>query len=264
MTEAGRPAVPVLMRSDEGGVVTLQLDRPSSMNCLSEELLTALEVEFLRISEDPAVKCVVISGSGRAFCAGHDLKDMREHATLEYYRAIFALCSRVMLSIRSTPVPVIAKVHGDATAAGCQLVAACDLAIASTNARFAAAGINLGSFCATPAVAITRAIPTRHAFNMLFTGRLFDAKTVAQWGLVNDVVAPDELDQVVANLATEIASKSGAALRFGKSQFYRQHEMELEQAYGFASDGLVVNLMGKDAQEGVEAFLSKRKPDWSY
>ncbi|WP_455286515.1 enoyl-CoA hydratase [Cupriavidus necator] len=264
MNEPGRATQPVLGRSDEAGVVTLQLNRPNSMNCLSEELLAALEVEFLRISEDAQVKCVVISGSGRAFCAGHDLKDMRQNATLEYYRSLFALCSRVMMSIRATPVPVIAKVHGDATAAGCQLVAACDLAIASTKARFAAAGINLGSFCATPAVAITRAIPARHAFNMLFTGRFFDAKTVAQWGLVNEVVAHEELDQAVATLANEIASKSGVALRFGKSQFYQQREMELADAYGFATDGIAVSLMGKDAQEGIDAFLSKRNPVWSY
>jgi len=257
-----RRAAPVVLRSDKGAIVNLQLNRPDELNCLSEAVLVALGHEFSAIAKDDRIKCVVISGAGRAFCAGHDLKEMQSRSSVDYYRGLFAMCSDMMRGINGARVPVIAKVHGDATAAGCQLVAACDMAIASTTARFAAAGINLGSFCATPAVAITRKIPANRAFEMLFAGRLLDAATAAEWGLVNRAVPPDELDQTVDELAAIIASKSGEALRFGKSQFYKQREMNLAEAYEFASEGISNSLASAEAQEGIDAFLSKRKAVW--
>jgi enoyl-CoA hydratase/carnithine racemase len=259
---AEQSTAPVVLRSDKGAIVNLQLNRPRELNCLSEEVLAALQREFSSIARDDHVKCVVISGAGRAFCAGHDLKEMQPKSSVDYYRGLFAMCSNIMRGINDARVPVIAKVHGDATAAGCQLVAACDIAIASTTARFAAAGINLGSFCATPAVAITRKIPANRAFEMLFTGRLLDAATAAEWGLINRAVSPDELDQTVDEIAATIASKSGEALRFGKSQFYRQREMNLSEAYEFASEGISNSLASAEAREGIDAFLCKRQAVW--
>lgn len=252
----------VLLRTDKGAIVHLQLNRPQQMNCLSEELLDALEHEFKEIAHDDGVKCVVLSATGRAFCAGHDLREMQANSSVDYYRDLFSACSRTMQGINQARIPVIAKVQGDATAAGCQLVAMCDLAIASTNARFGAPGINLGSFCATPAVAITRKIPPNRAFDLLFTGRLIDAATAAEWGLINAAVEPDQLDTVIAELAGTLASKSGDALRFGKSQFYKQREMGLDEAYRFASEGIARSLASDEAVEGIDAFLSKRKAVW--
>lgn len=260
MTE--RATQDVLPMHTEGGIVYLQLNRPEQMNCLSEALLSALDARFLEIEKDDSIKCVVLSGAGRAFCAGHDLREMREKQSEDYYRWLFTKCSRVMQSICNARVPVIAKVHGDATAAGCQLVAACDLAIGATSARFAAAGINLGSFCGTPAVAITRKIPQNRAFDLLFTGRLIDATCAADWGLINAAVPPDQLNGAVSELAKTIASKSGVALRFGKSLFYRQQHMDLNSAYELATEGLACSLVTEDAIEGIDAFLSKRKPVW--
>lgn len=252
----------VLLRTDEGAIVHLQLNRPQQMNCLSEALLEALEREFKEIALDDGVKCVVLSATGRAFCAGHDLREMQANSSVDYYRGLFSACSRTMQGINQARVPVVAKVQGDATAAGCQLVAMCDLAIASINARFGAPGINLGSFCATPAVAITRKIPPNRAFDMLFTGRLIGAGTAAEWGLINAAVVPDQLDAAVSELAATLASKSGDALRFGKSQFYKQREMGLDEAYRFASEGIARSLASDEAVEGIDAFLSKRKAVW--
>jgi enoyl-CoA hydratase/carnithine racemase len=252
----------VLVRSDRNSIAYLTLNRPNYLNCLSEALLTSLELEFNRINHDKSVKCVVLAANGRAFCAGHDLREMQSKSSSDYYRWLFTLCSRMMQAISNISVPVIAKVHGDATAAGCQLVAACDIAIASSSVRFAAAGINLGSFCATPAVAITRKLPVKSAFEMLFTGRFINAETAEKLGLINYSVAPNELDIAVENIATEIASKSRAALSFGKSQFYTQRQMSLKEAYSFATEALACNLVEEDAIEGIDAFLNKRKPQW--
>ena len=263
MQEMVHTAEPVLIRSTQGGVVTLELNRPRQMNCLSEALLSALDLEFGRLSVDPTVKCVVLGGKGRVFCAGHDLKEMQSKAALEYYRWLFSMCSRVMQSIRNLPVPVIAKVQGDATAAGCQLVATCDLAIAADTARFAAAGVNIGSFCGTPAVAITRKVAAKRSFEMLFTGRFVDAPAAVEWGLINSIVPAAKLDAAVGELASKIASKSGVALRFGKSLFYRQRELGLSDAYELATEGLAQSLMEPDAHEGIDAFLSKREPRWN-
>lgn len=254
---------PAIITERSGAVATLTMNRPSTLNCLSEEMLTALEEEFGKIAEDANVKCVILQANGRAFCAGHDLREMRATGTVEYYEWLFEKCSRTMMLIRDTPVPVIAKVHGDATAAGCQLVATCDLAIASTNARFAMAGINLGSFCATPAVALTRKVTsTRKSFEMLFVGDLITAEDACDHGLLNRVVPPEELDQTVADLAGKLSMKSGNALRFGKSQFYAQQEMQLPDAYRFATAGIARSLASADAVEGIDAFLTKRKPVW--
>lgn len=253
-----------LIRTDNGAIVTLQLNSPETMNCLSEEMLAELDLELGRLSIDPSVKCVVLQATGRAFCAGHDLRDMLPKSSLEYYRFLFSLCSRTMQKVHRLPVPVIAKVQGDAVAAGCQLVAACDIAIASNKARFATAGINMGAYCATPAVAVQRRVPVRRAFEMLFTGKLVDAPTAAEWGLINSAVDPSKLDDAVAELAGDIASKSGPALRFGKSQFYSQVDMELSEAYQFATEGISNMLIQEDAVEGMTAFLEKRKPSYRY
>lgn len=253
-----------LLRVDNGAIVTLQLNSPDTMNCLSEQMLSELDLELGRLSIDQGVKCVVLQATGRAFCAGHDLRDMLPKSSLDYYRFLFSLCSRTMQKVHRFPVPVIAKVQGDAVAAGCQLVAACDFAIASNQARFATAGINMGAYCATPAVALQRRISARHAFEMLFTGKLVDAPTAADWGLINSAVDPAQLDDVVADLASDIASKSGPGLRFGKSQFYGQAQMELGDAYEFATEGISHMLIQEDAVEGMQAFLQKRKPNYRY
>lgn len=254
----------LLQRADDGPIIRLRLNRPDRLNCLSEELLAALQAEFDSIGDNQIVKCVILEGAGRAFCAGHDLKQIEERNSEAYIRDLFTACTRMMLTIHRLPVPVIAKVHGDATAAGCQLMSTCDMAIASSNARFATAGINLGSYCATPAVPLTRRVPSVHSFDMLVTGRLIDANTAADWGLINKVVPPEQLDDAVDELAAVIASKSGQALRFAKSQIYTQRAMDLDSAYRFAIDGLAKNMSGDEAREGINAFLNKRAPNWKY
>jgi len=243
-----------------GGRVDLCLNRPAQFNALSEELLTALEQELVAVGEDPSVRCVVLSGAGRAFCAGHDLRQMRATPALDYYRQLFARCTVVMQAIIRLPVPVIARVHGTATAAGCQLVASCDLAIASHAARFAVSGINVGLFCSTPSVALTRNVASKRAFEMLATGRFIDATTAAEWGLVNDAVPDDQLDDRVDRLVREIEMKSPAALRHGKSLFYAQQELGRSDAYRLACEVMAQNMMEADALEGVQAFLEKRDP----
>jgi enoyl-CoA hydratase/carnithine racemase len=245
------------------GVVTLCMTRPSQLNALSESAIGTLQLALDALAADSEVRCVVIAGSGKAFCAGHDLAEMRRHWRLPYYQALFARCSRLMQSIQSLPVPVIARVHGVATAAGCQLVASCDLAIAADTARFAVSGINVGLFCATPAVALSRNVSQKRAFDMLVTGRFIDAATAVDWGLINEAVPAAELDAAVARKTAEIASKSPAAIRFGKSMFYRQRQMAQSDAYDYAGDVMARNMMHHDACEGIDAFLSKREPKWS-
>jgi len=258
--DAAGPPITVECRD---GVVTLGLNRPKQFNALSETMLAALQTELDALSRDPSVRCVVIAGAGKAFCAGHDLGEMQANNQLSYYQALFARCGRVMQGIRALPVPVIARVHGIATAAGCQLVGACDLAIASDAARFAVSGINVGLFCATPAVPLSRNVSAKRAFDMLVTGRFIDAATAADWGLINEVVPDGELDLAVARKAAEITAKSAAAIRYGKSMFYQQQSMPLAAAYDFAGNVMADNMMEKDVVEGIDAFLHKRKPVWT-
>ncbi len=252
-----------LLRHDRGGVAFLQLNRPQQFNALSEDLLDALQREIGLLRDDPDVRCVVLSGAGKAFCAGHDLREMRSTPELDYYKALFARCSTVMEGIRSLPVPVIARVHGIATAAGCQLVASCDLAIAAQSARFAVSGINVGLFCSTPAVALSRNVQSKRAFDMLVTGRFIDAAMAAEWGLINEAVEDGELDAAVERLTGAILAKSAAAIRYGKGMFYQQLQMELGDAYAYAGEVMALNMMEADAAEGIDAFIEKRKPSWA-
>jgi enoyl-CoA hydratase/carnithine racemase len=252
----------ILIREEAAGVVTLRLNRPQQLNALSESMLDALQRELDALTGDSNVRCVVIAGAGKAFCAGHDLSEMRTHRNFPYYQSLFIRCSRLMQSIQALPVPVIARVHGTATAAGCQLVGSCDLAIASDTARFAVSGINVGLFCSTPSVALSRNVSTKRAFDMLVTGRFIDAATAAEWGLINEAVAESELDAAIACRTSEIAAKSPAAIRYGKSMFYRQQNMALSSAYEYASEIMAKNMMDEDAGEGIDAFLNKRRPVW--
>ncbi|WP_068639324.1 enoyl-CoA hydratase [Thauera butanivorans] len=251
-----------LLRSDADGVVTLTLNRPQQFNPLSEAMLDALQRELDALSCDDEVRCVVLAGAGKVFCAGHDLREMRSQPRLGYYQDLFARCSRVMQGIQTLPVPVIARVHGIATAAGCQLVASCDLAIAAETTRFAVSGINVGLFCSTPAVALSRNVSPKRAFDMLVTARFIDAATAADWGLINETVPEAELDEAVARKTAEILSKSPVAVRYGKAMFYRQRQMALNDAYAYAGDVMARNMMEEDACEGIDAFFEKRPARW--
>jgi len=252
----------VVLREDRDGVTTLRLNRPNQANALSEEMIDALQAALDAAGADPSVRVVVIAAQGRAFCAGHDLKQMRAHTQAGYYEALFARCRRLMTTLREIPQPVIAQVHGIATAAGCQLVASCDLAVASSEARFATSGINVGLFCATPAVPLSRDISRKRAFEMLLTGEFIDARTACDWGLVNRVVPPDELAAAVAALAREIMAKSRVAVETGKRMFHRQLEMTLDEASAYAAEVMARNMLAQDAAEGIDAFLAKRAPVW--
>jgi enoyl-CoA hydratase/carnithine racemase len=251
-----------LLREERDGVVTLRLNRPKQYNALSQSLLDALQHEFDTLAADESLRCVVLAAEGKAFCAGHDLREMHGQRRLDYYQALFAQCSRVMQSIQALPVPVIARVHGLATAAGCQLVAACDLAIASEAARFAVSGINVGLFCSTPSVALSRNVSAKRAFDMLVTGHFIDAATAVDWGLINQAVAEAELDVALARKVGDVLAKSPTAVRYGKRMFYRQREMALAEAYAYAGDVMARNMMEEDADEGIQAFLDKRAPVW--
>jgi len=257
------PDEPILLHDRADGVATLTLNRPAQFNALSEEMLLALQDAFDRLAEDPDLRCVVIAGAGRAFCAGHDLRQMRANPRQDYYDSLFARCSRLMQSIVHCPVPVIARVHGLATAAGCQLVATCDLAVAGVSASFAVSGINVGLFCSTPAVALSRNIAPKRAFDMLMTGRFIAADEALSSGLVNRVVPDADLDAAVTSLASEICAKSPVAVRTGKAMFARQIAMGLEEAYVYAGGVMACNMMAEDAGEGIDAFLAKRKPLWT-
>jgi enoyl-CoA hydratase/carnithine racemase len=250
----------VLQQRDERGVVTLTLNRPQSLNALSEAMLAALGEAFVALAEDESVPAVVLGASGRAFCAGHDLKEMRAEPSLEYYERLFAQCSTVMLAIQRLPVPVIARVHGLATAAGCQLVAMCDLAIASRDARFAVNGVNVGLFCSTPGVALSRNVPRKKAFEMLVTGDFISAEEARANGLVNSVAAPEALDDEVEALVARIVEKPRAAVALGKASFYRQLELDFVSAYEDAGATMACNMMEPSALEGVQAFIEKRVP----
>ena len=252
-----------LLRSDADGVTTLTLNRPAARNALSMALMEALDSELVAIAAEPGVRVVILAGAGPAFCAGHDLREMRANPSRAAYEATFALCARVMQRITALPQPVIARVHGIATAAGCQLVAAADLAVAADTARFATPGVDIGLFCSTPAVALVRAVGRKPAMEMLLTGQPIGAARAREIGLVNRVVPEAVLDAEVATLARQIASKSPLALTMGKQGFYRQAEMDLKDAYACASAIMVRNMLTHDATEGIDAFLTKRAPVWT-
>jgi enoyl-CoA hydratase/carnithine racemase len=252
----------LLLRQDAGGVTTLTLNRPKHYNALSEQLLGELQSALDAIGEDRSVRVVVIAGSGPAFCAGHDLKQMRANPRKAYYQRLFAQCSGVMLSITRIPQPVIARVHGIATAAGCQLVAQCDLAVASDNATFAVSGINVGLFCSTPSVPLGRNLLRKQAMEMLLTGDFIDAQTAVQRGLINRAVSASQLDAAVNELAQKIVGKSAVAVTIGKRMFYKHLEMGLEGAYQYAAEEMACNMMAEDAGEGIDAFIGKRPPEW--
>ncbi|HTB45961.1 MAG TPA: enoyl-CoA hydratase [Acetobacteraceae bacterium] len=253
----------ILQRRDTNGVAWLTLNRPASRNALSMALMRTLDAELAAIAGDPGVTVVVIGGAGPAFCSGHDLRELRAHPDVASHQAVFALCSALMQRIVGLPKPVIARVHGVATASGCQLVASCDLAVAADTARFATPGVNLGLFCSTPMVALSRAVGRKAAMEMLLTGDMVDAVRARELGLVNRVVPEHELDAAVAALAGQIAGKSPLTLAIGKVAFYRQAEMTLADAYTYASEVMVRNMLARDAAEGIDAFLDKRAPVWT-
>jgi len=253
---------PILLRHDAVGVTTLTLNRPSQFNSLSEELLGELQAALDGIGADAGVRVVVIAGAGKAFCSGHDLKQMRANPSKEYMQQLFRQCGKVMTTIAEIRQPVIARVHGIATAAGCQLVAACDLAVAADVARFAVSGINVGLFCSTPAVALARNMGRKQAMEMLLTGDFIDAAEAQRRGLVNRVVVLDQLDAEVTKLTDSICAKSSLAISMGKQMFYKQLEMGLQGAYQLASETMACNMMAVDAGEGIDAFMQKRKPEW--
>jgi enoyl-CoA hydratase/carnithine racemase len=253
---------PVIRDQDERGVVTLTLNRPQSFNALSEGMLATLQEQIDALARDASARVVVLAAAGKAFCAGHDLKEMRAQPSLAYYRNLFKQCSHLMLSLVRLPVPVIARVHGIATAAGCQLVAQCDLAVASSAARFAVSGVNLGLFCSTPSVPLSRNLSRKQAFEMLVTGDTIDARQAHERGLVNRVVEPDRLDAEVERLTASILAKPRRALAMGKTLFYRQVEIGLEGAYAAAGETMACNMMEAPALEGVQAFIEKRAPRW--
>jgi enoyl-CoA hydratase/carnithine racemase len=254
---------PVLLRSqDARGGVTLTLNRPHAFNALSQATLTALQRELDVIAQDESVRVVVLAAEGKAFCAGHDLKEMRAAPSLEYYERLFAQCSDMMLTIQRLPVPVIARVQGIATAAGCQLVAMCDLAVASSAAKFAVSGVNLGLFCSAPGVALSRNVLRKAAFEMLVTGEFISADDAKQRGLINRVAEPEQLDAEVEKLVATIVAKPRIAVAMGKEFFYKQVELDIAAAYEAGSQAMACNMMDEAALEGVQAFIEKRPPQW--
>ena len=257
-------AEPLVLRSrDARGVVTLTLNRPQAFNSLSEGLLTALQQALDGVSEDKTARVVVLAAAGKAFCAGHDLKEMRADPSLGYYERLFAQCGAMMMSVQRLPVPVIARVQGIATAAGCQLVAMCDLAVAASDARFAVSGVNLGLFCSTPSVALSRNLQRKAAFEMLVTGDFITAPQALEKGLVNRIAAPDQLDAEVESLVASIVAKPRLAIALGKQLFYRQLETGIEAAYEDAAQTMACNMMDGSALEGLQAFIEKRPPGWA-
>jgi enoyl-CoA hydratase/carnithine racemase len=253
----------VIAERDQRGVVRLMLNRPDSYNALSEGMIAALQAAFDRLAEDGEARVVVLAAAGKAFSAGHDLKEMRAAPSLGYYERLFAACSRMMLAIQRLPLPVIARVQGIAAAAGCQLVGMCDLAVAAKEARFAVSGINLGLFCSTPSVALSRNVGRKQAMEMLLTGDFIDAETAKREGLVNRVAAAEDLDREVEALVSRILQKPRVAIAMGKEQFYRQIETGIAEAYEIAGATMACNMMDAAALEGVQAFIDKRPPAWA-
>jgi enoyl-CoA hydratase/carnithine racemase len=251
-----------LLRSDREGIATLTLNRPQQFNALSCDLLARLQAELEAIGRDPSARVVIIAGAGRAFCAGHDLKEMRARRERAFVNEVFTRFSRLMVTLTRLPQPVIARVHGYAFAAGCQIVAQCDLAVASTAAQFATSGVKFGLFCSTPGVALARNVPRKHAMEMLLTGEPIDACTALERGLVNRVTAPGALDAEIERLARAIVAKTPVAIAAGKRAFYEQIDAGLERAYAVATEAMVCNMMTDDAVEGIDAFSQKREPQW--
>ncbi|CUJ92780.1 putative enoyl-CoA hydratase echA8 [Shimia thalassica] len=258
----------ILERRDVNAVAYLNLNAPDRLNALSDEMLAALQSTLDGLKEDRSVRAVVLSGSGKAFCAGHDLKQMTAGRQAEdggkaYFKDLFDRCAQMMMTVQSLPQPVIARVHGIATAAGCQLVATCDMAVAAEGTRFGVNGVNIGLFCSTPMVALTRNVHRKQAFEMLTTGRFLNADEARDIGLVNHVVPADQLDAKATELAETVAAKLGAAVRVGKEAFYNQITMNTSDAYAYTGDVMVENMLYRDTEEGISAFLEKRDPDWS-
>lgn len=258
----------ILNRSDKDGVAHLQMNAPERLNALSDEMLAALQEQLDALQTDQDTRVVILSGAGKAFCAGHDLKQMQagrqaEDGGKSYFADLFGRCAKVMTGLTRLPQPVIAQVHGIATAAGCQMVASCDMAVASKECRFGVNGVNIGLFCSTPMVALSRNIPRKKAFEMLTTGRFLSADEAAQVGLVNRVVPAEDLGEQTRDLAQTVAGKLSAAVKIGKSAFYDQMQMDLDAAYAFTGDVMVENMLWRDTNEGISAFLEKRPPDWS-
>jgi len=253
---------PILLREEEDGIATLTLNRLGQFNALSRALLSELQIALDEISADDSIRVVIIAASGKAFCPGHDLKEMRSSEDKAFHQALFNQCSKMMLTINAMPQPVIAEVDGIATAAGCQLVANCDLAVASEEARFAVSGINVGLFCSTPAVPLSRNLPRKQAMQMLLTGDFISAQKAQAYGLINEVVEAGELKQSTRELARKIAAKPSHAIKLGKSMFYRQLTMDLSEAYAYADEIMASNMDSEDTREGIDAFIEKRKPEW--
>ncbi len=254
---------PLLLSADDDGIATLTLNRPQARNSLSQGMLRELLAQLESVKADPAIRVVILAGAGPAFCAGHDLKELRAaEYGCAYTQALFDECARVMQAIVRLPKPVIAQVHGIATAAGCQLVASCDLAVAADNARFATPGVNIGLFCSTPMVALSRNVAPKHAMQMLLSGDMIDAETALRFGLINELAPEAELAERTLVLARQLATKSPLTLAIGKEAFYRQLEMPLSEAYAYAAQVMVANLEAADAKEGIGAFIDKRPPVW--
>ncbi len=257
------PSEPLVIRENFGSVVTLTLNCPKQFNALSVDMLSAMQTELDSIAQDSSIRVVVIAANGKAFCAGHNLKEMRANPEKAFQRALFEQCSQMMLTINRMPQVVIAKVEGIATAAGCQLVAACDLAVASDNAKFATSGISVGLFCSTPAVAVSRNLSRKQAFEMLITGEFIDAHTALHQGLINRVASAEQLDTTLQSLIDSIIAKSSVALTTGKTMFYNQLDMALAEAYEYASEVMSCNMMADDVSEGIDAFIEKRPAVWT-
>ena len=260
--------MPLIIRNDKNGVARLKMNNPDSLNALSEEMLTTLQNQFDEIKDSKSIRAVVLAGNGKAFCAGHDLKEMTDGRQAadggrKYFKKLFDQCTKMMITIKKLPQPVIAQVHGIATAAGCQLVASCDMAVAADTSRFGVNGVNIGLFCSTPMVALSRNIPRKLAFEMLTTGRFISAKKALDIGLINQIQKEDTLEKATLELAETISSKLVAAVKIGKEAFYNQLEMTTIEAYQYTGEIMVENMLYKDTIEGIEAFLEKREPTWN-
>lgn len=258
----------ILLRDDKDGIATLTLNSPHNFNALSDAMLMALTAQIASLQSDHAIKVVVLRGAGKVFCAGHDLKEMQAGRAnpdkgAAYFKSLFDRCAAMMMGLQALPQPVIAQVHGIATAAGCQLVATCDMAVAATGTRFGVNGVNIGLFCSTPMVALTRKVPRAVAFEMLTTGEFIQAERAREVGLINRIAAPEMLETETTALATTLASKLAAAVRVGKSAFYDQAALTTAEAYAFAGAVMVENMLTQDTDEGISAFLEKRKPYWA-
>ena len=262
MVQAMETTNSVITHKDKQGIGRITINRPEAYNALSLACMRSLIGAFKLLSADDGVRVIVLDGAGKGFCAGHDLAEMRSDSSREFQQLTFSTCANLMLSIIQSPKPVIAKVHGVATAAGCQLVASCDLAVAEESARFATPGVNLGLFCSTPMVALSRNVSAKHAMEMLLLGDFISAQRAHEMGFVNSLATADELDKTVGALAEKIASKSALTLKIGKQAFYQQRDKNLIDAYDYCGQVMVENMMAKDAQEGIDAFMEKRSPIW--